>query len=236
MDDYPSNSHRERTPDEAVDDIRASQKRPATKRLEGPKIREKEKLQQITEGVVVRRKPPLGKRLRETFIGGDSKSVWGYVVMAVLIPAVKDMMSDAISQGVDRTLFGDSRPRSRRGGSRGGSSYGHVAYNRMSSPNTPYWGDRSPEPRREMSQRARSSHDFDDIVLESRGEAEEVIDRLFDLVSKYDVATVSDLYELTGITGNFTDEKWGWTDLKGANITRVRGGYLLNLPRPEPLD
>ena len=79
-------------------------------------------------------------------------------------------------------------------------------------------------------------HDFNEIILGTRVEAEEVIDRLFDLLSKYDNASVADLYELVGITANFTDEKWGWTDLRGASVAKVRNGYLLDLPRPEPLD
>lgn len=87
-----------------------------------------------------------------------------------------------------------------------------------------------------MSRRGRSTHDFDEIILATRVEAEEVVDRLFDLVGRYESASVSDLYSLVGISGNFTDEKWGWTDLRGAGVERVRNGYLLDLPRPEPLD
>jgi hypothetical protein len=87
-----------------------------------------------------------------------------------------------------------------------------------------------------MSRQARARHDFDEIVLESRTEAEEVIDRLFDLVSRYESATVADLYELVGLASSHTDHKWGWTDLRGAGVSRVRGGYLLDLPDPHPLN
>ena len=79
-------------------------------------------------------------------------------------------------------------------------------------------------------------HKFDDIILATRHEAEEVVDRLFDLMSRYDQVTVSDLYDLVGISRPFTDEQFGWTDLRGAGVTRVRDGYLLDLPRPETLD
>src|SRR3954454_10116741 len=87
-----------------------------------------------------------------------------------------------------------------------------------------------------MSRRARARHDFDEIVLESRGEAEEVIDRMYDLLSRYDSVSVADMYELTGIQSAHTDQKWGWTDLRGSTVTRTRaGGYLLDLPEPQPL-
>lgn len=169
----------------------------------------------------------LGKRFSETFIGGDAKSVWSYVLFDVLIPASKDMVADAMSTGVERMLFGESRVSSRR--SRGGNGY--VNYSRFSS-----GGRREREEPRGISRRARASHDFNEIILETRSEAENVIDRLFDQVSQFEMATVGDLYDLVGINSNYTDNKWGWTDLRGAGVTRVRGGYLLELPRPEPLD
>ena len=66
---------------------------------------------------------------------------------------------------------------------------------------------------------------------------EEVLGNLQDIVaSEFEQATVADLYELAGITSSFTDNKWGWMDLRGANVKRVREGYQLNLPKPILLD
>lgn len=104
---------------------------------------------------------------------------------------------------------------------------GYVQYHRMSQP------AQAPQP--VMSRRARARHDFDEIVLTSRAEAEDVIDRLFDLVGKYDTASVADLYELVGFDSAHTDYKWGWTDLRGAGVAKVREGYLLDLPDPTPI-
>lgn len=215
MEDFPSNSNQSRGEPKAA-----------------PKP-EKEPLKKVVQGDVVRRKTPLGKRLKETFVGGDARSVWAYVVMDVLIPAAKDMVADALTTGVERTLFGEGRSGRSRSRGRSSGNNGYVAYNRFTGGGRPPF-DPDP-PRREISRRGRSSHDFDEIVLDSRGDAEGVIDALFELISRYDQATVADLYELVGISGNFTDEKWGWTDIRGAVPTRVRNGYLLELPRPEPL-
>lgn len=115
----------------------------------------------------------------------------------------------------------------------------YVAYNKfgpgpmVSAARVPESHDRH---RVEMSRRARSAHDFREIILETRAEAEEVIERLFDCVQKYQTATVADLYDMLGIEPAFTDDKWGWYALPGANARRVRDGYLLDLPAPEPLD
>jgi hypothetical protein len=202
------------------------------KAAEEPKVEQK-KVDRVVTGEVVRRKKPWGKRFKEFFTGDDTQSVADYVMFDVALPALKDMVADVVSQGIERKLFGESRSSSRRRAS--SAPYGHVAYNRPGAPII--GGGRREDPRGpSMSRRGRATHDFDEVVLATRHEAEEVIDRLFDLVSRYDAATVSDLYDLLGISGQYTDEKYGWTDMRGASVTRIKGGYLLNLPRPVLLD
>lgn len=183
----------------------------------------------VTSGKSVRRRKSLRKRFTETFVAGDAKSVFSYVIMDVLLPAARDMVVESVDAGIRRLILGDSYRR------RGGSTLpqsgptGYVSYNRYAM------GGRQSAPERVISRQARARHDFDEIVLESRTEAEEVIDRLFDLVSRYESATVADLYELVGLASNHTDQKWGWTDLQGSGVSRIRDGYLLDLPDPEPL-
>jgi hypothetical protein len=145
----------------------------------------------------------------------------------VLLPAAKDMIVEAGSQGIEKLIFGDSR---RRPMSPQSGPTGHISYNRYSM------GNRQSGPQRAISRQARSRHNFDEIVLDQRAEAEEVIDRLFDVVNRYESATVADLYELVGLSSTHTDNKWGWTDLTGAGVSRIRGGYLLDLPEPEPFE
>lgn len=192
---------------------------------------DEKKVERVTSAQATRRKKPLGKQFSKTFIGGDAKTAMHYVVFDVLIPAAKDALADAGSQGLERLIFGESRSKRGRGATPMSGATGYVSYNRMGM-----GGNERPALPKQLSRRARSQHDFDEIVLPSRTEAEEVLDRLFDLVSRYDSATVADLYELTGLEGTHTDNKWGWTNLRGASVTRVRGnGYLLDLPDPEPL-
>lgn len=190
------------------------------------KVVEDREVKRVTSSDPVRRKKSLRKQFSETFVGGDAKTAVRYVIFDVLIPAARDMIVDAGTAGIEKLIFGDSR---RRGGSTPPQSgpTGIVSYHRM--------GHQS-SPQRAMSRRARGRHDFDEIVLTSRTEAEEVIDRLFDLVSRYESATVADLYELVGLASAHTDQKWGWKDLRGSGVSRVRDGYLLDLPEPQPLD
>jgi hypothetical protein len=183
----------------------------------------------VTSSTPIRKKKSLRRQFKETFVAGDMKSALRYVVMDVMLPAAKDMVVEAGSQGIEKLIFGESRRRRGPLPPQSGPT-GWIDYNRPYS-----MSSRQTSAQRVMSRMARSRHDFDEIVLQSRTEAEEVIDRLFDLVSRYDTATVADLYELVGIQGSHTDHKWGWTDLRGADVSRTRDGYLLDLPDPIPL-
>ena len=213
--EFPSNRHKDKSPEPA--------KKP-----------EEKKVTQVTQSEALHRKKGLGKRVGETFIGGDASSVWEFVAFDVLVPAARDMIADAVSQGVERMIFGEARSTSRRTGARPGEP--KIAYNRMSGSRRLGAPDERSRHEIGLSRRARASHDFGEIVIPSRVEAEEVLDRLFDLADKYETATVADLYDLVGVTGTYTDDKWGWSDLRGSKVTRVREGYLLDLPKPEPLE
>lgn len=194
------------------------------KRKEETKKPEK-KVEKVTSGKVVKQKKTLGKKFTETFLGDNIESVSSYIIYDVIIPAAKNMISDTVSNGIEMLLFGQTRgSRTRRDK---GKSY--VSYSN-------YYKDRGRDRDRQVSQRNRARHNFDDIILESRGEAEEVLSHLVDLTEDYGMASVADLYDLVGVTSNFTDNKYGWDNLSSGRVVPVRGGYLLELPRPIVLD
>lgn len=219
--EFPSNSNKSHQVDPT-----ANKGKPAEKKVE-----------KVVTGEVVKRKKSLGSRFKETFISGaDSKSVMEYVLFDILIPAAKDMVVDATQAGLERKFYGEARSVGRRGYNRGPVGGGYTAYNRIGS--SPLVDPRARQDPRAIapSRKARANHNFDEIILQSRVEATAVIDQLFELVSKYDQATVADLYDLVGVESSFTDQRWGWLDLRGADVIHVRNGYLLSLPRPEPID
>lgn len=193
---------------------------------------EKKKIEQITSGVVKQQKQSWTKRLVGTLVEDDTKSVGDYIVHDVLIPAAKAMLSDMVGGGIDMLLFGGRR--GSRTNREGGRSY--VNYNSASYRGGNVRDRDQRERQRDISRVGRARHDFGEIVLETRGEAEEVLSHLVDLTIDYDMASVADLYDLVGITSNFTDNKYGWTDLGSASVSRVRGGYLINLPKTQQLE
>lgn len=186
------------------------------------------KVEKVVVGTVRTRKKPLGRRFKETFVGGDAKGVGEYVVMDVLIPAAKDMVVDGFTQFIERMFYQEARS-TLRSGSRYRAG-GYTPYNRVA-----HDPRRRDEPRR-SERRSRALHNFDEFILETRAEASEILDRLHARIDKYGAATVADLYDMLGETGAYTDVKYGWTDLQGSGISRADGGYLLDIPRPEPLD
>jgi hypothetical protein len=193
------------------------------------RVIEDKNLTRVTKGEPVRKKKPLRKRFADAFVAGSARMAAQYVVLDVALPMVKDLVVEMGSQGIEKLIFGESRRRGSLPPQSG--QYGYVNYNRFSSP-----GRGLSSAQRAISRQARARHDFDEILLESRSEAEEVIDQLFEVVNRYGAATVADLYELVGLASTHTDHKWGWSDIRGAGVSRDRNGYLLDLPDPHPLD
>lgn len=191
---------------------------------------EPKKIEGVTVNKVTRRQKPMGKRFFETFFSGDNaQGVFEYIVFDVIIPAVKDLASDAWSQLGERALYGgESRSPHRRANSRPSGTSGYISYNRFSTSQRP--DDRPPLPRRAQS-------NFDDLVFQTRAEALEVLDQMNDVIEKYGVVTQADVYEMAELTPEPIDHKWGWSDLTGSRVTKIREGHLIQIPRkPEPIN
>lgn len=205
---------------------KASQKKQAPKDIpEKP-----EKQEKIVTGKAVVKKKGTAKKVEEALLADDAKTVKTYLLWDVLIPAVKDTLSDLVKKGIDALLFGEEH--------RGNDSYvkrnGASSYVSYSSY---YNRDRSNRYSRPRSQKDRvRGMDFGSIVYEHRGDAEEVLDRLVELTMMYGMASVADFYELSGMETNYMDNKFGWDELESACIRRTRDGYVIDLPTAVKLD
>lgn len=180
--------------------------------------REEKKVERVVKGQVKSKKK---NKFADTFISEDAASVKEYIIFDVLIPAAKNAISDMVTTGIQMMLYGEVRGGSKSKGSK-------VSYSK-------YYDDRR-ERDYDRRSRTRSGYDYDEIILESRAEAEEVLNSMDDLLERYGLVSVADLYDLVGVTGNYTDNKYGWTNLRHASVQRLRDGYLLKLPRAIPLD
>ena len=188
---------------------------------------EKPKVEKVITGKVKTKKKSQVTKFADIFISEDAANVKSYVFMDVLVPAIKKAISDIVTDGIDMILYGGTGQSRKRSG---GSNATYVSYRNYSD------RDRRDDRRRDDGYRSRSRYSFEDIILDNRADAEEVLDRLDELLDQYSMVRVSDLYDLVGITGEYTDNKYGWTSLSTARVEPVRGGgYMLKMPNPMPI-
>ena len=184
---------------------------------------QEKKIEKVVQGTVKTKKKNEISKIKEAFISEDARNVKTYILTDVIIPAAKKLISDIVKDGIEMLLYGGSNPRSK---SSGGSRPSYVSYNSYSS---------SRDDRSDDSRTRASGYTFEDVYLDNRGEAEDVLTRMDEIIDTYDMVSVADLYDLVGITGKFTDNKYGWTNIRGARVVHTRDGYLLDLPRPRVL-
>jgi len=173
------------------------------------------KLEKVVTGAAKTRKKSEVRKFANIFVPEDTENVKSYILTDVIIPGIKNAIADVVSI----MLFGDS---GRIGSKKDGRS--RIEYQK-------FYDDRRDD-RREYGRPRAVGFDYDDIVFESRGDADLVLDQLESAIANYGIASVADLYDLAGITcRNYTANRYGWTDIQSAKVVRVREGYILQLPR-----
>lgn len=191
--------------------------------LEGETPKDDKHIEAVAQGTKVSKSKSKARRIAEIFVGGDLKETAEHVRDDVAIPALKNFLYDSLSEGLQRILWGETRNDRRRNS----THRDYVGYSRRA---------REARPARQTTTRSsRVDQGFDDIVLATRTEAESVLSRMYDLIERYNMVTVAEFYSLVGISAEFTDENWGWRDLRSANIQHIRDGFRINLPKPEEL-
>ena len=183
---------------------------------------ERKKVEKVIKGTAKTRKKSEIRKFTDIFVAEDIGEVKTYLVQDLLIPSIKNTILDLIIEGATIIFKGEPGR-----GRKSNSSVDYVSYRR--------YNDR--DERRYAETRSRTSYGFDDIVLESRGEAERVLTRMDELIDTYGFVTVADLYDLVGKSCNYTDNKYGWRNLSTAEPIRIRGGeYMLRLPKARTID
>lgn len=168
----------------------------------------------IVNGVVKTRKQPISVKIMHALIGGDVGTIKSHVVWDIVLPAVKDTIRNSLVNIVE-SIFGGSDVATSR-------SKSFISYNSMYNA-------------KPASNRS-SIYDYDEVIFESRSEAEEVLKQLCFSIKKYGYVSILDYYDMVGVRTRSTDANYGWLSLNGYSIERVSGGYLLKLPAAMPID
>ena len=178
----------------------------------------------VKKGNVVKKRRTVMDKFKESFLG-ESENLGDYMIYDILIPAFRDTVSD-LGFGLIERLVGGGRSRPGRGSFVRDRGRSYVSYNSR---------DRGRDDRRDLDRETRSRHDFDRVVFTHKWEAEDVLAHLVEMVVEYGEATVRSFYELSNIESEYTDDRYGWTNLRDAYVTRTRNGFIIVFPQTRPL-
>lgn len=165
------------------------------------------------------------EKFASNFVNEDAKNIKSYIFGEVIIPAIKKLIYEGVSNTLDMILYGSvghSRDRDRRGGS-------SITYKSYSS----IYDDRD---RRE---RRRSYDDYDldeDPIFETRGDAELVLDELDNALDRYKILSVADFKDICRMRSNYTDNRYGWTNINSAKVVHIRDGWTIRMPKAMPIE
>lgn len=187
---------------------------------------EKKKVNKVISGTAKVKKKSELRKFADNFISEDVDSVKTYVIRDVVIPSIIDLVEDIVVGGIRTLLRGESGRRDSRD-RRSSGSPSYVNYTRYS--------DRRDD-RSYRDGQTRRGYGYDDVVVNSRADAEAVIEQMDGIVDTYGMVSVADLYDLVGMSSNYTDNNYGWTNIRNAEPVRLRdGGWMIKMPKAIPI-
>lgn len=188
---------------------------------DGP-IDEKRVAPVVSEGATVRKKSGFG-RIVSSIITSSTEEMSEWFREEMLIPWIKKGVWDLFTNGIDMLVYG------RSGAKHSSSNISKVSYNS-------YYTSSTRKSEGERTSRG-SIFDYDTIVFKTRGDAEAVLASLDELIDQFGLATVGDFYELAEVEApSYTAEDYGWKSLKSAQILRCRDGYIIKMPKANPIN
>lgn len=171
------------------------------------------------------------RRVAEAFISNERGNIKDHVIFDVVIPAVKNAVSDTVTDAINLLLFGE-----RRKGSKASSR----------TPYGSFWASSvNEECARAVSSgetvRTSSMSRYLDAAWESKEDANDILGCMVEIMEAYRKVTVADFFGLIDDPKNFPIEsvhnKWGWKTLSDVTVVKASNGlWGLSLPRPQRLD
>ena len=198
-------------------------------------VQERPEIQKVISGNVRNRPKTVGRKLRDTFLGTDARSVGEYLFEDVFIPTVQNLVVDTVKRGIEMLILGTTTSPDRRSYNTripigGGYDYSGISTSRRRE---------SEISRRRMQINKYHRLDDDDLIFETVADAYKAFEWLRNLAEDYTKTSIADYYQLIGIDPESSDFDYGWyfEDLKDIDPKRivlpVREGYLLDLPETQ---
>lgn len=193
-------------------------KKPETERVVTPIVK--------SDDVMVKKKS-IFSRMPKMLFTHDIRSITEYLLESVVVPKVQDIFLDTITRGAEYMVYGDTRASKINQKHKSSIQYGGVINQTGSRSNI---SERYPSNRMSSIDRKKSYNDYSDLVFKDQQIAEEILSRMYDDLGEYGCCTVLSLKGMLGHETVHTDEKYGWMELTGSRVRRVRDGWLLELP------
>lgn len=211
-----------------VDYNKVKQKSTKIEKNDGTAVRKKQKA--VAKGRV--RKPSLLSRAGLLFFGeGGFKGVVQHLVHEVIIPSAQNTFVDITTTAIQRAVLGDDYIYHRQP-----TQYWGRGRNNVTRMDTHRGGGRIDYDRQFNRRSEKTSDVLKYVDFETAQEAQEIFNIMLSNLEHYKVVSVADYYELSDIPSRFTDNSYGWTDLRGSKIVAARGGgYTIQFPPVEEI-
>ncbi len=209
MEQYPSNTLKERS--------KQAQQKPKPELKCVVTGKSKSVPQSIWSKVFVGIKPASGQTMKS------------FIFDEIVTPLIQRAVVEGVTGAINYLVKGDAYA-DRKATNSFGKSY--INYNGISS------GKPSSGGGQYVYSGKNSGMEIENVWFESRVDAQRVLDEMTSVIAQYDILTVNGFYDLIGRTSLIdpSNEKFGWSDLRNAYITGARGGWIIHLPRPMPID
>lgn len=209
MEQYPSNTLKERN--------KQAQKK------------EKPDLKCVVSG---KTKPVPQSFWSKVFVGikpASGQTMKGFIFDEIVTPLIQRAVVEGVTGAINYLVKGDAYA-DRKNNNSFGKSY--INYNGISS------GKSNGNDSQYVYSGKNSGMEIENVWFESRVDAQRVLDEMQNVIANYDILTVNGFYDIIGRTNIIdpSNEKFGWSDLRNAYITASRGGWVIHLPHPMPID
>lgn len=209
MEQYPSNTLKERN--------KQAQKK------------EKPDLKCVVSG---KSKPVPQSFWSKVFVGikpASGQTMKGFIFDEIVTPLIQRAVVEGVTGAINYLVKGDVYA-DRKNNNSFGKSY--INYNGISS------GKSNANGSQYVYSGKNSGMEIENVWFESRVDAQRVLDEMQSVIAGYDILTVNGFYDIIGRTNIIdpSNEKFGWSDLRNAYITASRGGWVIHLPHPMPID
>ena len=173
---------------------------------------------------------PWWLKIRNLFFAESFTEVKRNLVKDVVVPYVKNFIADSLITAIQRSIFGDSAPRT-------GSTYRSWGGSSLARPGV---SKASYETYYKKAQISDVKDDlYDPIIMRSWAKGQELIEVLQDRINEYDHVTVNELNaslvneDGDSRIGKVSDPYFGWKSLEGYSIVQISPSeWEVKLPKP----